>query len=129
MVVLAVAVSVPVVDVIEIDEDVAASSPTVVEEAAVEVAEVASVVLESCCRGSGRTTPAKTALRHKYRTKKAHSRWDAGGALILSWCMRGQTSPMASHHNWRSRSHYSAKYDRDVMKLLGCDETSCWKSP
>lgn len=79
-VVLAVAVSFPVLEVPETDADVETS----VGAAGVELVEVGSMEVESSCRGSGRTTPAKTTLRHNSRAKVAQIRWAMIVALILN---------------------------------------------
>lgn len=94
VVVLAVAVSVPLPDETEAEVVVEASSPTVDEAAGVELVDAASiVVVESSCRGSGRRTPAKTALRHRSRANRAQNRWDTAITLILDRRVRDWNAP------------------------------------
>lgn len=83
VVVLAVAVSVPILDVMDADAEVEASSLASVEAAGVELVEVGSIEVESSCRGSGRITPANTTLRHNSRARIAQVRWAIAVTLIL----------------------------------------------
>lgn len=81
-VLVALSVAVPVPEVTEADVVLEASSLAVVEAVVAESVAVDSIEVESS-RGSGRTTPARTALRHSSRAKRTQIRWDIAVALIL----------------------------------------------
>lgn len=81
--VLPLSVAVPVPEVTEADVDLEASSLAVVVAVVPESVAVDSIEVESSCRGSGRTTPAKTALRHRSRAKRTQIRCDIAVTLIL----------------------------------------------
>lgn len=81
--VLPLSVAVPVPEVTEADVVLEASSLAVVEVVAASSVAVDSIEVESSCRGIGRTTPAKTALRHRSRAKRTQIRLDIVVTLIL----------------------------------------------
>lgn len=81
-VLVALSVAVPVPEETDADVVFEASSLAVVEAIAAESVAVDSIEVESS-RGSGRTTPARTALRHSSRAKRTQIRWDIAVALIF----------------------------------------------
>lgn len=81
--VLPLSVAVPVPEVTEVDVVLEASSLAVVVAVVPESVAVDSTEVESSCRGSGRTTPANTALRHRSRAKRTQIRLEIVVTLIL----------------------------------------------